>query len=160
MFVEKDVGKKKVFFQVDIECDGTRWSIEKRYSEFDELHKELNKKYVKMPKLPGKTLLKLKSQEAIDKRRAGLEEYAREVVQRKDILKDQLFRDFLELDMHSNAIYANPLKLSECSNPLGVRDFLYVEEESMMFVSLSDMEVTSRIDAYLTNVLSSDVKKA
>lgn len=48
------------------------------------------------------------------------------MVQRKDILKDQLFRDFLELDMHSNAIYANPLKLSECSNPLGVRDFLYV----------------------------------
>lgn len=109
-----------------------------------------------MPKLPGKTLLKLKSQEAIDKRRVGLEEYIREVVQRKDILKDQLFRDFLELDMHSNAIYANPLKLSECSNPLGVRDFLFVEEENMMFVALSDMEVTSRIDAYLTNVLSSD----
>ena len=55
--------------------------------------------------------------------------------------------------MHSNAIYANPLKLSECSNPLGVRDFLYVENENMLFVSLSDMEVTSRIDAYLTNVL-------
>ena len=51
-----------------------------------------------------------------------------EISKRKDILKDQNFRDFLELDMHSNAIYANPLKLSECSNPLGVRDFLYVED--------------------------------
>lgn len=35
--------------------------------------------------------------------------------------------------------------------PLGVRDFLYLASEGIVFIGLSDMKITSRIDAYLTN---------
>lgn len=36
--------------------------------------------------------------------------------------------------------------------PLGVRDFVYVNDKAWLFVSLSDMKLTSRLDSYLTNV--------
>jgi len=35
---------------------------------------------------------------------------------------------------------------------LGARDFIYLREENLLFVAMSDMNITSRIDAYLTNV--------
>jgi hypothetical protein len=35
---------------------------------------------------------------------------------------------------------------------LGGRDFVYLREEGIIFVAMSDMNITSRIDAYLTNV--------
>lgn len=36
--------------------------------------------------------------------------------------------------------------------PLGVRDLHYVNDKAWLFVSLSDMKLASRLDAYLTNV--------
>lgn len=35
---------------------------------------------------------------------------------------------------------------------LGGRDFVYLKEERTIFVAMSDMNITSRLDAYLTNV--------
>ena len=36
--------------------------------------------------------------------------------------------------------------------PIGVRDFVYVNDKAWLFVALSDMKLTSRLDSYLTNV--------
>ncbi len=47
--------------------------IEKRYSEFDDLYKNLKKVISNIPALPGKTLFKIISNEAIDKRRQELD---------------------------------------------------------------------------------------
>jgi hypothetical protein len=41
-------------------------------------------------------------------------------------------------------------ELSELSQ--GGRDFLFLREEKVLFVAMSDMNITSRLDAYLTNV--------
>lgn len=64
------------------------------------------------------------------------------------------FREFLELDTQipSTVIYT-PMKVTELHDlTLGARDFVYVREENLMIVAMSDMNITSRIDAYLTNV--------
>lgn len=46
-----------------------------------------------------------------------------------------------------------PVKLAEYNElHLGGRDFIYLKEENLMFVAMSDMNITSRLDAYLTNV--------
>lgn len=48
-----------------------------------------------------------------------------------------------------------PVKVAEFSElNLGGRDMLYIKEENLMFVAMSDMNITSRLDAYLTNVYS------
>ena len=67
---------------------------------------------------------------------------------------DSHFREFLELDTQipESVTYA-PLKVCELSDlNLGGRDFVYLREEKVLFVAMSDMNITSRIDAYLTNV--------
>lgn len=46
-----------------------------------------------------------------------------------------------------------PVKVTELSDlNLGGRDFIYLRDKGVMFVAMSDMNITSRIDAYLTNV--------
>ena len=67
---------------------------------------------------------------------------------------DPHFREFLELDSQipGSVTYA-PEKLGELGDlNLGGRDFIYNEKENVIFVAMSDMNITSRIDAYLTNV--------
>ena len=46
--------------------------IEKRYSEFFTLHEKLKKLFPSLPKIPGKTIKKLKSDEGINKRKEVL----------------------------------------------------------------------------------------
>ena len=36
--------------------------------------------------------------------------------------------------------------------PLGVRDFVYMEDIGMLFLALSDMNISSRMDAFFTNI--------
>jgi len=50
-------------------------SIEKRFSEFDQLQDELKKLFTNLPKLPGKTIFKPKTSEELDARRIGLDKY-------------------------------------------------------------------------------------
>jgi hypothetical protein len=46
-----------------------------------------------------------------------------------------------------------PVKVAELGDlNLGGRDFIYLNEEKLLFVAMSDMNITSRLDAYLTNV--------
>ena len=50
----------------------------------------------------------------------------------------------------------SPIKITELHDlNLGGRDFVYVRDENLMFVAMSDMNITSRLDAYLTNVIYS-----
>lgn len=36
--------------------------------------------------------------------------------------------------------------------PIGIRDFVYLQEEGILFLAMCEMKITSRFDAYLTNV--------
>lgn len=67
---------------------------------------------------------------------------------------DSHFREFLELDSQiPGSVTYSPEKFSELGDlNLGGRDFIYLEKENVLFVAMSDMNITSRIDAYLTNV--------
>jgi len=51
-----------------------------------------------------------------------------------------------------DSICYSPIKIAELDNLLiGGRDFIYLEKEGVLMVAMSDMNVTSRIDSYLTN---------
>ena len=46
-----------------------------------------------------------------------------------------------------------PIKLYEYNDlPLGVRDFYYYKDNNMLFIICCDMNIASRVDAYITNV--------
>jgi len=83
-----------------------------------------------------------------------LQEYVRGLAKRSDLRTDPFFRDFFELDLHnSNTICYSPIKITELGElPLGIRDFHYINDKGLLFLALSDMKITSRLDSYLTNV--------
>jgi hypothetical protein len=69
-------------------------------------------------------------------------------------MNNEDFRSFIEIDSHSPEFAGfTPTKVSELSElPLGVRDLIYLKYEKILILAVSDMNITSRVDAYLTNV--------
>jgi len=74
-----------------------KWTLRKRYSDFEDLHKSLKITYNHLPGLPGKSLFALKKDADIDKRRLGLDVYIKELVKRADVYADPHFAKFLEV---------------------------------------------------------------
>ena len=63
-YFEKYVdGKIITFYKIEIYDNLSKesWTLDKRYSEIDLLHKTISKLYPNIPPMPGKTLFKIKS---------------------------------------------------------------------------------------------------
>jgi len=155
-YFEKYVdGKIITFYKIQIYDNLTKesWTLDKRYSEIDFLHKTISKLYPNIPPMPGKTLFKIKNKDQLDKRKSQLETFLRECINRKDIESNESFKAFLEIDKHSpDLVYNAPTIIYENNElPLGVRDFVFFEEYSILFIVCCDMNITSRVDAYITN---------
>ena len=60
----------------------------------------------------------------------------------------------IEIDKQiPESIAYSPYKLAEITDlPLGARGFHFIEEKGLLFVCVSEMKITSRIDSYITNV--------
>jgi hypothetical protein len=156
-FSEKNIDKKNVtYYNIEVynNYSKQKWGLEKRYNEFSDLRERLAKLLPNVPQLPGKTMFKVTSYEGLNKRKQQLDQFLKECVLRKDIMTSEAFKEFVEMDSHSPELTANgPEKISEFSDlPLGVRDFIYLKYENIMFVACCDMNIASRLDAYLTNV--------
>ena len=156
-FFEKYVdGKTVTFYKIEIFDNFSKetWYLEKRYSEIDLLHKTISKLYPNIPPMPGKTLFKIKDRDQLEKRKKQLETFLKECANRKDIVSNETFKGFLDIDKHSPDMTYNPPTIIYENNelPLGVRDFVYFEEGRILFLVCCDMNITSRVDAYITNV--------
>ena len=103
-YAEKYIdGKTVTFYTAEIISRITQntWKIEKRYSEFKKLHDTLSKIYPRLPSIPGTTLFKVSSAEALNKRQKALEAFLRSCIQRRDIMQNKQFKDFLELEKNA-----------------------------------------------------------
>ena len=148
-------GKLITFYKIEIYDNLSKesWTLDKRYSEIDLLHKTISKLYPNIPPMPGKTLFRIKSKEQLDKRKDQLQKFLQECINRKDIESNEAFKTFLEIDKHSPDLVYNPPTIIYENNdlPLGVRDFVFDEENNLLFIVCCDMNITSRVDAYITN---------
>ena len=156
-FVEKYVDSKTVtFYNINVydNFSKQKWVLEKRYSEFETLHKNISKLLPSIPPIPGKSLFKITAYDALTKRRLQLDSFLKECNKRKDIVSNEYYKTFLELDKHSPELSFNaPEKIHSFTElPLGIRDFYYFKEENMIFIVCCDMNIASRVDAYITNV--------
>ena len=108
------VGSKSVtFYSVEVTSRITKnlWKIEKRYSEFKKLHDEMIKIFPRLPSIPGTTFFKVTSPEALKSRQVALEAFLRSCVQRRDILQNKLFKEFLELEKNAPETVGNDVEL-------------------------------------------------
>ena len=155
-YFEKYVdGKIITFYKIQMYDNISKesWILDKRYSEIDQLHKTISKLYPNIPPMPGKTLFRIKNKDQLDKRKNLLEIFLKECINRKDIESNEAFKAFLEIDKHApDLVYNAPTKIYENNElPLGVRDFVFSEKYSILFIVCCDMNITSRVDAYITN---------
>ena len=156
-FFEKYIdGKTVTFYKIEVYdiYSKENWILEKRYSEIDILHKTLSKLYPNIPPMPGKTLFKVKDRDQLENRKKKLETFLKECANRKDIVSNESFKGFLEIDKHSPDMTFNAPTIIYENNelPLGVRDCIIYEEGQVLFLVCCDMNITSRVDAYITNV--------
>ena len=93
-------GKLITFYKIEIYDNLSKesWTLDKRYSEIDLLHKTISKLYPNIPPMPGKTLFRIKSKEQLDKRKDQLQKFLQECINRKDIESNEAFKTFLEID--------------------------------------------------------------
>ena len=113
-YSDKMVGSKSVtFYCVEVTSRITKnsWKIEKRYSEFKKLHDAMIKIFPRLPPIPGTTFFKVSSPEALKSRQVALEAFLRSCVQRRDILQNKLFKEFLELEKNAPEIVGNDVEL-------------------------------------------------
>lgn len=71
-------------YDLTIQSQGTTWPVQKRYTDFVQLESKLRDKFWyidDLPTLPPKFVLFSKSASAIDKRRKGLEEWLRKILE-------------------------------------------------------------------------------
>ena len=148
--------KTATFYLVELISHITQksWTIEKRYSEFSTIHSKLSKIFPRLPSIPGKTLTKVTSEQALNKRKELLQLFLRDCVQRRDISQNVDFQKFLELDKYAPEIVGNNVTqiydYKKC--PLGVRSFIVVPHREIMLVCCSNMNIISRTNVTLTNL--------
>lgn len=156
-FSEKYVNKQTVTYY-KINCtniySNIKWGFEKSYDDFVNLHSNLIKVLPNIPKLEGKSFFKVTSFDELNKRKIYLENYLKQCLSRKDIISNDYFKDFLDLEKHSPELLLNkPIQLSQFNDlPIGVRDMIYIKESEIMLIICSEMHITNRMDAYITNV--------
>jgi len=128
--------------------------LEKRYSEFYDLYNKLVKLVNNCPVPPSKSFFKLKSVEELTKRKNQLDQFLKACISRKDIVTSEVLREFIEIEKNSPELaISGPTKLGELHDmPLGIRDMIYQKYNNLMFLACSDMNITSRLDAYITNI--------
>lgn len=142
-----------MFFQINIEYNGYKWTVGRRYSEFEELMKQLRFHFSNLPSLPGKTFFALKKAREIDNRRVKLEAWLQHVLKRDEFFANDKFSEFFELEEHAEDKLLNKIclvgRLTHSS--FGYRDVLILQENNIMFSLTSQMNATSRVDSYITN---------
>mmetsp|Transcript_12059 Transcript_12059/g.17612 ORF Transcript_12059/g.17612 Transcript_12059/m.17612 type:complete len:471 (+) Transcript_12059:6-1418(+) len=91
---------KVVFYVVKVTSAETSWTLEKRFSEFYSLYKELDRKFLGIPSPPGKTFFRSNSPEFLDSRKSQLEEFLQSLVCNKELYTCRDFLSFLEIPSH------------------------------------------------------------
>ena len=142
-----------VYYAIELESDDNKWYIEKRFSEFDNLMKEL-KNYHSLPALPGKSFFKMNDKE-LENRRKGLETFLQKIVTRNDLMNSDPIKFFLQLDKNASEMMVNPPKLGVEyfveGQSKGIRDFYYNIEEQMFYIATADMNPMSKFKSNMSN---------
>lgn len=160
-FSKDPVSTNTIFYDIIVTYQEKKWKLIKRYREFEDLHNKLNKIILNMPYLPAKSLFKLTGVD-IEKRRLDLEKYLRALGFRKDIAQLPDFLNFIEFESYSTNEIFSPQELGALTNlSMGVSDFVFIKEEGVLFVSLCDTSILSKMDdifSTFTNKNSNDYR--
>ena len=157
-YKEKHIERKsEVYYLIQITntLSNKKWEIEKSINDFEDLYKKLFKLYPKLPSIPKKSLYKITSLHTLDKRKYGLQNFLQHCINRKDILLNKDFINFLEISKNSPDLVGNSIiKIEESEKfNLSVSKFKYIKNKNILIISLYNNEFPSRDELSLDNLL-------
>ncbi|CAD8212215.1 unnamed protein product [Paramecium octaurelia] len=117
-----------IFYQISVKVGIKQWSVQKRYSQFEELNRILELTFKQLPLLPKKnfiTFLVGKSIEQINERKYGLQRYLQTLASRQEILDCDCFQQFLKLKQPEQLIKEELFKetiIEQVQSPLKIKN--------------------------------------
>eukprot|EP00347_Sterkiella_histriomuscorum_P007307 403349456 len=146
-----------VFYTVNLSkiYSGDQHQLEKRYSQFYALNESLKtKNYLNLPKFPQKTILAIKSQDSLHRRRQELNDYIKGLVNRKDTRNIKDLIKFLELDKFCPELLIKKPKLVEIIQCQGngyfyVSQCHFIPKHNIFLLCLNDKyKKNSKLEVY------------
>lgn len=151
-FYEVKSPKAVVFYTIRVNYlpSALSWTIDKRYSNFDDLHSELASKFISIPTLPGKTFWRRTSNEFLEERKQQLDEFLKYIISRPEILASEELRAFLRINDYIPAVdIRKPEKMIDF--PMESRIISTILSGSYLLVASSDLDWLSSMDFLLLN---------
>lgn len=156
-YKEKFVGRKSdIYYIIQITDDfyKTKWTIEKSISDFHNLYEKIFILHPNIPLIPKNTAFKITSLHVLDKRKFELQNFLRFCFNRKDILLNKDFINFIEIQKFCPKFITYTItKEEEIKFDLSVKDFLYIQNKGILIVLCVNTDFISSDDISLDNIL-------
>ena len=153
IFLER---KSDIYYKIQITDNFLKisWEIEKSMSDFHKLYEVLFILYPNIPLIPKKTTFKITSLHILDKRKYELQNFLRFCFNRKDILLNQEFLNFVEMPAKFQKSIINSItKEKEIQFDLAVTNFLYIKNQNILIILCANTDFISNDDINLDNIL-------
>ena len=150
--------KSDIFFIIKItnNYSNKAWEIEKTITDFQNLYEKLFSLHPNLPLIPKKTIFKITSLHIMDKRKYELQNFLRFCIQRKDILLNNDFINFLEISQNFPELVGNVVEKKEEINlfEFSVLDFIYIKNKNLLIVLCINNDYISSDDMNIDNILT------
>lgn len=149
--------KSEIYYLIQISNNktDTKWNLEKTIVDFQNLYEKIFNLYPNLPSIPKKTAFKITSFHILDKRKYCLQYFLQYCINRKDILLNNNFTDFIELKKNSPELIGNNISIIEQYNQfnLSISNFILCKNKNILIISSYDNDYISRDEILLENVL-------
>jgi len=105
------------------------WTVSKRFSSFDELHKQLSSSFSDVPTRPKKTFFRMKTPSELMQRKKDLEVFINKLLMNKELLSSIPVRKFFDIDKYVPKFRAIIFKEAL---DYDVLRFIYSEEDNVL----------------------------
>lgn len=100
-YKESSVDRNVIYYIIQVQKSSDTWNLEKRFSEFSDLHKNLSKLFKTLPSFPSKTITKQTDMHFLHTRQIALEAYLKACIEKLEIFSSEPLKKFLQLDTFS-----------------------------------------------------------
>ena len=146
-----------IYYNIQITDNNLKnsWNVEKTIDDFQNLYEKIFILHPYIPMLPKKTLFKITSLHTIDKRKFELQHFLNFCINRKDILLNKDFINFLQISQKCPNLVLNSIKKEEeLSFELSVANFIYIKNKEILILLCVNNDFISSDEINLNNILS------
>ena len=130
------------------------WELEKSITDFQNLYEKIFFIFPNIPLIPKKTVFKITSLHTLDKRKYELLKFLKFCFNRKDILLNKDFLEFVEIPKYNPKFITYSInKEEEIQFVLSVINFIYIKKKEILIVLCSNTDFISSDEISLDNIL-------